>query len=197
MTFAVGQRWVSQTEPGLGLGLIMDFANRRIQLDFPAAGETRTYAADNAPISRIAYSEGDIVHNHDEQALEVVSVDTAGSLIRYLVKDENGEESVLSEVELSCFIQFTSPLQRLVSGHFDRNRAFRLRYQTVNHLNRLQQSDVAGLLGSRTSLLPHQVYIADQVSRRYAPRVLLADEVGLGKTIEAGMILHAQMHKYN
>ncbi|MDG4869085.1 SNF2-related protein, partial [Guyparkeria sp. 1SP6A2] len=28
---------------------------------------------------------------------------------------------------------------------------------------------------------------------RYAPRVLLADEVGLGKTIEAGMIIHQQV----
>ena len=51
-------------------------------------------------------------------------------------------------------------------------------------------SILAGLLGGRIDLIPHQLYIAKEVANRYAPRVLLADEVGLGKTIEACLILH-------
>ena len=50
-----------------------------------------------------------------------------------------------------------------------------------------------GLLGPRVQLLPHQLYIAAEVASRHAPRVLLADEVGLGKTIESGLIVHQQL----
>ncbi len=195
MSFSIGQRWVSQTEPKLGLGIIAEAANRRVTISFPASGESRTYAIDNAPISRVSYKPGDRITNHEEQHFVVEEVETHNELLHYLVRDELGQTSRLSEVELNCFIQFTSPLQRLMSGHYDRNRAFRMRYQTLLHLDRLQRSPVRGLIGSRTSLQAHQLYIADKVAQRHAPRVLLADEVGLGKTIEAGMILHAQLHK--
>ncbi|MCB1079283.1 MAG: DEAD/DEAH box helicase family protein, partial [Verrucomicrobiae bacterium] len=50
--------------------------------------------------------------------------------------------------------------------------------------------EARGLVGGRISLIPHQLFIANEVASRIAPRVLLADEVGLGKTIESSLILH-------
>ena len=194
MEFVIGQRWASNTESQLGLGIITDIEGRRLTISFPAAEETRTYALDNAPLSRIIYNPGDRVEDHDEQQFLVQAAQDLNGLYIYLVLDQDGQEVQLPEMELNCFVQFTTPQQRLFSGQFDKNRDFELRVATLNHLNRLQQSPVKGLLGSRTSLLAHQVYIASEVAQRFAPRVLLADEVGLGKTIEAGMILHHQIH---
>ena len=195
MGYKVGQRWVSQTEPKLGLGMISEIEGRRLSISFPAADEVRTYAIDHAPISRVTYKTGDHVADHDDNEFEVLAMEEVNDLVFYQVKTQDGSTTNLSEVELNCFIQFTNPLQRLSNGHFDRNRAFRLRHDALQYVHALQLSDVRGLLGSRTSLLAHQTYIAKAVAERFAPRVLLADEVGLGKTIEAGMIIHAQLQR--
>jgi ATP-dependent helicase HepA len=61
---------------------------------------------------------------------------------------------------------------------------------TLSSAPRLRQSPVRGYVGGRVDLIPHQMYIAAEMASRLVPRVLLADEVGLGKTIEAGLILH-------
>ncbi len=67
---------------------------------------------------------------------------------------------------------------------------FDLRLEALRRRSEMRQSPVRGFLGGRVDLLPHQMYIAGEVTSRLSPRVLLADEVGLGKTIEAGLILH-------
>ena len=54
---------------------------------------------------------------------------------------------------------------------------------------RVLASDVLGLWSAAVDLEPHQYRVVQQVLRDPIQRYLLADEVGLGKTIEAGAIL--------
>ncbi|MEH6518352.1 MAG: RNA polymerase-associated protein RapA [Halioglobus sp.] len=193
MEYIVGQRWVSHADAQLGLGIVVEFEGRRVTIAFPAVGEERTYATDNAPLTRLRFKSGDHVSTVNGVELVVSEVEEYQGLLIYIGTDHHEEMVTISELELDAFVQLTTPQQRLLNGHFDKNADFALRVATLNNMDRLQRSSARGLMGSRTSLLPHQVYIANEVGRRYAPRVLLADEVGLGKTIEAGMIMQQQL----
>jgi len=192
-SFKPGQRWVSNTESELGLGIVLEVANRRVNISFPAAGEKRTYAVDIAPLSRVRYEVEQQVSNLEGQTMVITEVEEHNGCLIYLGVDENEKIMVLPELELDSFVQFSQPQERLFAGQIDKNRAFQLRIDTLRFYRQLQQSPVAGLSGARIQLLPHQLYIASETANRYAPRVLLADEVGLGKTIEAGLIIHQQL----
>ncbi len=191
--FVPGQRWVSNTESELGLGIVIDTANRRVTVSFPAVGERRMYAISNAPLNRVHYTVGEKVSNSEGVSITISEVIEQGGYLIYQGLDEKGELHELEEIDLESFVQFNRPQDRLFAGQVDKVKNFSLRVETLHHQHRLQKSPSYGLLGPRVQLLPHQLYIASQVAKRYAPRVLLADEVGLGKTIEAGLILHQQL----
>ncbi|MCK4833680.1 MAG: RNA polymerase-associated protein RapA, partial [Gammaproteobacteria bacterium] len=191
--FIPGQRCISDAELQMGLGTILSVEERTLTVLFLATGETRTYAKLTAPLTRVMFSVGDSVNSHDGIKVSVREVTEQHGLLTYTGIDANGDSHIIEEADLDNFIQLNRPSERLFNGQIDKDNWFELRYQTLRHKNRLAKSDLYGLTGSRTSLIPHQLYIAHEVANRYAPRVLLADEVGLGKTIEAGLILHHQI----
>lgn len=193
MSFAIGQRWISETENSLGLGMITALDFRSVTLHFPASDETRIYAVTQAPLTRIALNKREQLHHQAGWQGEVLDVQEMNGLLFYLVKNAQGEEIIVNEKELSPIISFSQAKDRLFSAQIDRSEHFALRYQTLLHQQAQFQSPLRGLRGNRAGLIPHQLHIAQEVGNRINPRVLLADEVGLGKTIEAGMILQNQL----
>jgi len=191
--FVAGQRWINDAELMMGLGTVVSVEHRTVSILFQSTGETRTYAKESAPLTRIMFKPGDEINDIKKRRLIVKDIEEKDFLITYRVETPAGEIELLDERSLDTAIQLNKPLERLIIGQVDELKWYKLRNRTWQNLLKNHNSGIAGLTGARTSLIPHQLYIANEVASRYAPRVLLADEVGLGKTIEAGLILHQQL----
>jgi len=64
----------------------------------------------------------------------------------------------------------------------------------IRRLRSIRESGIGSFLGGRLRLFPHQLYVAERATATDPVRWLLADEVGLGKTIEACLILNRLVH---
>lgn len=188
--FAVGQRHLSDTESELGLGVVIDVDDRCVHILFPQSEETRVYAKSSAPLSRVVFKVGDSICDQEGRSYTVTAVDEVMGVLKYGV-DEH--EKGIMETRLAANITLAKPLERLLAGRVERGDWYDLRQDILRMQSALAGHPLRGLMGARVDIIEHQLYIAHEVGKRIAPRVLLADEVGLGKTIEAGLIIHQQL----
>jgi ATP-dependent helicase HepA len=202
--FQEHQKWISTAEPELGIGHITHVSDRTVSLTYEVASEQRTYARQKAPLTRVEFKIGDMVTSRDHITICVETIEEKDALMTYFGPVQGAEHAVegsidsplmgaVAEVDLDPNLRFSKPEDRLFTHQLDDNSWFNLRYETRQALARLAKGEARGLYGPRVSLIPHQLYIGHEVAQRFAPRVLLADEVGLGKTIEAGLIIHQQL----
>ncbi len=175
-----GQRWMSEAEPELGLGTVVTADGRSVVVQFRTSRQTRQYAVGSAPLRRIRFQAGDVVENKDGKRSAVLAVRDEDGLLVYACED--GE---VAEQDISDRIALSGARERMFAGRIDAPEKFALRAETLAQLHGVRSSPVQGFCGARVELLPHQFYIAGEVASRRPPRVLLADETGLGKTIEA------------
>ncbi|MDO4894959.1 RNA polymerase-associated protein RapA [Moraxella sp.] len=187
--FAIGQRYLSDSESNLGLGVVINVDERCVHILFPQSEETRVYAKASALLSRVVFSVGDNITDQDGNLHTVAGCENISGVMRYHLTCGKS----LMETRLAANITLAKPLERLMAGQIESSDWYNLRQDALRIQAMLSRHPLRGLIGARVDIIKHQLYIAHEVGKRLAPRVLLADEVGLGKTIEAGLIMHQQI----
>lgn len=188
--FQIGQRWFSEGEPELGLGIIENIEQKIVSLYFPLANETRSYNAKNSPLKRFSLEVGDELITESDENYIVEEIQEQNNILFYLCKD-----AVIPEMNINAKLDLGGPQQRIMANNFDSNKFFDLRYLSALQLRKYNEFKYKGFLSGKLRLLPHQLYVVNEVLNMDSPKVMLCDEVGLGKTIEASLILNSFLQK--
>ncbi len=183
MDYIPGQRWVSDAEPELGLGTVLRCDDRAVQVLFAKSGVVRNYASHGAPLARATFRVGQRVAGRGV-AFVVERIDLRDGLLVY-----SGEKRELTEGQLDDEQSLSQADARLISARIDKPHRYELRKRVLLARAAARRSDAWGILSARVDLLPHQLGVVAACMEREHPRALLADEAGLGKTIEAGMLI--------
>lgn len=187
-------RYLAQPEWGVGhlLSLAEDGTKAEVQFPsreggaiFVSTKQGQLVAQPLAPGDRVRLPRGEVGAVAGE-------VEGGRGLRRYLVKLEStGEESEWPESELRVLSQEPDLVAMLKAGQVAQAQGFLLRKKALLLDDERRCDALGALLASRVMVKPHQVGVVQRVLSARRPRFILADEVGLGKTIEAGMVFSA------
>ena len=127
-----------------------------------------------------------VVGRYENGVGEVLRVQQTGGLAIADVVFDSQSGRRLETLPISRLERASSPWDRLRSGHYDDTRDFLLRQLAWQFA--LGNSG-GELSNARTALLPHQILLTHDLIKMQRRRLLVADDVGLGKTIETGMVI--------
>lgn len=205
-----GDRVSHRFNAELGPGLVVEAARRRVRVFFPESGETLIITADSDVLEALVLEPGGRAR-----------VEGSGEIV--LVAEVNDETARLADGRLMERSDLwplpvePSPLQRLKRGQVDAFQDFKNRLDGMRLMQLRQADGLGSFLGGRIRLFPHQLYAASRATAGLMTgeeadtesasagssdaethgvvRWLLADEVGLGKTVEACLIMNHLLHR--
>ncbi|MFN0061842.1 MAG: helicase-related protein [Myxococcaceae bacterium] len=187
-------RYGPQPDWGIGHLVAHRTEDSRALVLFPGRGNDPIYVSTKSgALGHARLVAGAVVRVGDGATARVVHVEAGAShgLLRYRVRLESGKETTLEESELRGVVPAPDVAESLLQGRFADPLAFVLRRSALMLDDERRNDALGALFASRIMVKPHQVGVAQRVLSARQPRFILADEVGLGKTIEAGMIFSA------
>ncbi len=198
-TFLKGMKIVHRAQGGWGVGHVLAVSEDppRLSAEFPGRpGGPVMLSSRDAALARFRFAPESAALLAGGTAARVLRAlpGPSGDLYRYTVEVAGKKPQIRSEADLRAPAPREGPAEQLASGRWGAPEDFELRAETVK-LDLERRADALGaLFASRVYVKPHQVSVAHQVLSAPQPRFVLADEVGLGKTIEAGLVLSALLH---
>ncbi len=197
--FLKGMKIVHRAQAGWGVGHVLAVSDDppRLSAEFPGRpGGAVILSSRDGALARFRFAPDAAALLADGTGARVLRAlpGPADDLYRYTVEVANKKPQIRSEADLRAPAPREGAAEQLASGRWAEPEDFRLRAETVK-LDLERRADALGaLFASRVYVKPHQVSVAHQVLSAPQPRFVLADEVGLGKTIEAGLVLSALLH---
>src|SRR3954470_11405004 len=197
--FIKGMKIVHRAQGGWGVGHVVAVSDDppRIAAEFPGRpGGPVTLSSRDPALIRFRFAPDTAALLVDGTAAHVLRAlpGPPGDLYRYTVEVLGKKPQIRSEADLRAPTPREGPAEQLASGRWGAPEDFALRAETVR-LDLTRRADALGaLFASRVYVKAHQISVAHQVFSAPQPRFVLADEVGLGKTIEAGLVLSGLLH---
>ncbi len=184
----IGDRVYHRFNRSLGPGVVVKADDRMLIVEFPDAGERLGFAESTDALTPLVIAPGTRARLIDSDEEVVVDQLLEAGMCRL----EDGRE-ILTNF-LWPLPSEVSPIELLARGRVDNLENFANRLDAMR-LERLREAGGLGsFLGGRIRLHPHQLYAAEAACRSQPVRWLLADGVGLGKTVEACLIMNALIH---
>lgn len=176
-------RWTAA--PGQPVGVVEAVDTSRVEVRFDGESERKIFAARAGALERVALPRTVVRRSTGEVGIIIEAA--PGERPRWIVAI--GERMLtVAESDLRPHV-LDDPQTRLRDGRLGSPGQFCLAVTARRYELEQQSNDLITLGEARVDIKPHQVSVAHRVVSDYPHRYLLCDEVGLGKTIEAGMVL--------